>query len=124
MNDEEYLDRVIWAASLSRRNFLKWSSALSGTVMLSGGIKSISTPLFQQVQEEGGDDVATTGAEKAYTAICPNMGCHQNCAITAYVRDGQLVRVSQPIHPGIPEFDHICLRGLASWQLPYLSNRL
>ena len=122
MTEKNFLTKTLTDTVLSRRSFLKWSAVLGGSVVLTGAFTSCSNQAL--VDQNQTVLQATTGNEVSKMAICPNMGCHQNCPVVAHVRDGQLVRVSAPDFPGIPEFNHICVRGLASWKLPYLDKRL
>lgn len=104
---------------ISRRDFIRVSGLAAGGVTLGS-----TMPNLWQSAPASKNEYATNGNEQTYTMICPAAGCHQECCIVAHVRDGKVVRTSAPDFPGIPEFNHICVKGLASWQLPYLPNRL
>ncbi len=120
MTEKNFLVKTLTDTVISRRSFLKWSAVVGGSAVLAGSFTSCSP----QVASDQNPSPATTGKETTASVFCPNMGCHQNCAILAHLRDGQLVSVSAPDFPGIPEFRHICIRGLSSWKLPYLDNRI
>lgn len=104
---------------INRREFLKLGATAVGGLTTVGAVNH-----FKEVGPPDNKNRASSQEETAHVVICPSMGCHQNCAITAYVRDGRVVRMGPPDFPGIPEFNHICLKGLNSWQLPYNPNRL
>ena len=56
MNDENFLTKSLKDAVLSRRSFLKWSSALGGTAALASGL-----PLgLDALQHVAAADVATS----------------------------------------------------------------
>ena len=59
-----------------------------------------------------------------FTVACPGQGCHQNCPLRVEVTDGVITKVDAAPIPDSPEDTHACLRGLASYTLPYIPNRL
>src|SRR3972149_4383636 len=59
-----------------------------------------------------------------FTVACPGTGCHQNCPLRVEVTDGVITKVDAAPIPDSPEDTHACLRGLASYTLPYIPYRL
>lgn len=103
---------------LTRREFIKTAAVLSGAV----GATAVSSPKVLNALSEMKSAIQQ-GEEKLATLTCPGCGCHQSCALRAHVRDGRIVKVEAAPMP-IPEETHACIRGLASWELPYLPDRL
>lgn len=62
--------------------------------------------------------------EEVYYNVCPAAGCHQNCVVKLWVRDGKIYKVESADYPDDPEERCICLRGLASLRMVYHPDRL
>ncbi|NPV65937.1 MAG: molybdopterin-dependent oxidoreductase [Anaerolineae bacterium] len=107
------------SATLNRRSFLKWSTAVGATAMLASkvdlldGIYPLSTALAQ-----------------AETKIIPT-GCAHNCGgrcvLKAHVKDGVVVRVTsdtdRPDDPMDPQL-RACVRGRSYRRRVYAPDRL
>ncbi len=63
-------------------------------------------------------------AEKVFYNMCPAAGCHQNCVLKLWVRDGKIYKVESADYPDDPAERCICLRGLSSLRLVYHPDRL
>jgi len=103
---------------LTRREFIKTAAVLSGAV----GATALSSPKVLKALSEM-KSAPQQGEERLATLTCPGGGCHQSCALRAHVQDGRIVNVEAAPMP-IPDDTHACIRGLASWELPYLPDRL
>lgn len=61
---------------------------------------------------------------KAFFNTCAAGGCHQNCALKLWVKDGKICKVESADYPNDPAERCICLRGLSSIRLVYHPDRL
>lgn len=61
---------------------------------------------------------------KVFYNVCPAAGCHQNCVLKLFVKEGKIVKVESADYPGDPDARCVCLRGLASLRLVYHPDRL
>lgn len=63
--------------------------------------------------------------EKVFTNICPAAGCHRNCALNLWVKDGKIRRLESATYPDDPGYERcICLRGLSSLRIGDHPDRL
>ena len=67
--------------------------------------------------------VYTKPGEQVFTTCCPGTGDHNGCTLATYVKDGKVTRVGRTIYPNGAE-GLICVRGLASANLPNHPERL
>ena len=67
--------------------------------------------------------VYTKPGEQVFTTCCPGTGDHNGCTLSTYVKDGKVTRVGRTIYPNGAE-GIICVRGLASANLPSHPERL
>src|SRR5690606_3137194 len=103
------IGKVLTDVTLKRRSFLKWSGALSGTAVLSGGLSKIagatpSTTVKAAAADEG----------KWVTAACWHNCGGQRCVIKAHVVDGVVKKVkTDDTHEDSIEHPQIraCARG-------------
>ena len=107
MSTNSFLAKTMSDVLLNRRSFLKWSSALSSTAVLSGGLHRISegTPLLP---------VAKAAAIEGewITAACWHNCGGQRCVLKAQVVDGVVKKVkTDDTHPDSSE--HLQIRGCA-----------
>ncbi len=106
---------------VSRRTFLKGSAAAAAGTAVVGASPPGRKVLKGLVAAE---EVAQPQDVREFTVACPSFGCHQNCPLKATVVDGRVTAVRAADIPEVPENTHACVRGLASYQLPYLPQRL
>ncbi len=122
MNDENFLTKSLKDAVLSRRSFLKWSSALGGTAALASGL-----PLgLDALQHVAAADVATSEGEWITAACWHNCG-GQRCVLKAQVVDGVVQRVkTDDTHPDTADHPQIrgCARGRSQQQQIFGADRL
>ena len=113
MTEKNYLTKVITENALSRRSFIKWSAALSGTAALAGGLN------FGLKTVEAAAESAQTSQGEWRTAICWH-NCGGRCLLQAYVVNGAVIRCkTDDTHPDSPDYpqQRACPRGRSNkWQ--------
>ena len=122
MNDDNFLTKSLNDAVLSRRSFLKWSSALGGTAALAGGL----TLGLDVVQKAAAADAASSAGEWITAACWHNCG-GQRCVLKAQVVDGVVQRVkTDDTHPDTADHPQIrgCARGRSQQQQIFGADRL
>lgn len=82
MSQQGFLTKALTDVTLKRRSFLKWSSALSGTAVLSKGLAEGLRPA---------KPVAAATEGEWITAACWH-NCGGRCANKVYVQDGVVLR--------------------------------
>ncbi len=112
------IQKFLESMGLSRRNFLKSTTALGAVGLLSGCSKSDDgSIIYQTTPIDGG-----TVEETLKPAVCrPN--CFSSCYLNAHVRDNKIVKISRRPLPN-RDYDRVCLRGLSQAQRVYSSDRL
>ncbi len=118
MEQSKQLSKVLDDTVLSRRSFMKWSTALGGTAALAGGLQPI-------VRGTAARAKAASDSKLMTTACYHN--CGGRCIIYADVQDGVVKRLV----PDIDTEDTIdkpraipCLRGRAQINRVYAPERL
>ena len=122
MNDKNFLTKTLNDAVLSRRSFLKWSSALGGSAALAGGLAFG----LDEVQRAAAAD-ATSSAGEWITAACWHNCGGQRCVLKAQVVDGVVQRVkTDDTHPDTADHPQIrgCARGRSQQQQIFGADRL
>lgn len=122
MSDNDFLSKTINDITLSRRRFLKWSAALSGTAVLSGGLSKTVTRVASAAPLS---DAASDG--EWITAACWHNCGGQRCVIKAQVADGVVRKVkTDDTHPDTMEEPQIraCARGRSQQQQCFGADRL
>lgn len=120
MTEKDFLLKTLTDKALTRRSFLKWSSALGGSAVLAGGMqhgfKKISDAAAAEAQE--GEWI---------TAACWHNCGGQRCVLKANVVDGVVRRVkTDDTHPDTVEHPQIrgCARGRAQQHQVFGVDRL
>ncbi len=122
MNDDNFLTKTLNDAVLSRRSFLKWSSALGGTAALTSGLAFG----LDVVQQAAAADTASSEGEWITAACWHNCG-GQRCVLKAQVVDGVVQRVkTDDTHPDTADQPQIrgCARGRSQQQQIFGADRL
>ncbi|HML20550.1 MAG TPA: molybdopterin-dependent oxidoreductase [Aggregatilinea sp.] len=122
MSTNSFLAKTMSDVLLNRRSFLKWSSALSSTAVLSGGLHNISEnmPLTPAAK-------AAESAGEWVTAACWHNCGGQRCVIKAHVVDGVVKKVkTDDTHDDSTEQPQIrgCARGRSQQQQCFGADRL
>ncbi|MBI5349801.1 MAG: molybdopterin-dependent oxidoreductase [Chloroflexi bacterium] len=106
VSEENSLLKALGDTVMSRRSFLKWSTALGGAAVLSSdlnlGLKKIDAA------------VAAAAAEGKWIPAACWHNCGGRCPIRANVADGVVIRVkTDDTHPDSPDYpqQRACLRG-------------
>lgn len=120
MSEQGFLSKALTDVALQRRSFLKWSTALSGTAVLSGGLSkltSLASSTAARAASEG----------EWITAACWHNCGGQRCLIKAHVVDGVVKKVkTDDTHPdtmGEPQI-RACARGRSQQQQCFGADRL
>lgn len=121
MSQENQFSQNFEEFQLTRRSFLKWSSALAGSAALAGALEPALVNGVSALQSE------TTGGEsKLMTTACYH-NCGGRCILYAEVKDG----VVQRIVPDTQTEDSVdqpraipCLRGRTQINRVYAAERL
>lgn len=121
MSQNKPLAQIFDETLLSRRSFIKWGSALTGTAALAGGL---GPTLVETVRTS--DKAAAAGETKLMTTACYH-NCGGRCILYAEVQDGVVKRLV----PDIQEEDSIdkpraipCVRGRTQISRVYAAERL
>ncbi len=120
---------------LSRRDFLKYSAAISGGAALVGSLPRVQKIL---AQNESYDPYRLSNPENVLYSICLN--CHNACTIKAKIQDGVLVKIDgnpyspqnmlvhipedTPLAEGAKVDAPVCPKGQAGVQVAYDPYRL
>ncbi|MEX2162113.1 MAG: molybdopterin-dependent oxidoreductase [Anaerolineales bacterium] len=96
--------------NLTRRSFLKWSAALGGAAVLTGGLKASLVTAGKKAMSAPLDQVFRSAN---------NPECN-HCAFQVHVRDGRIVRLA----PDPDFYLRPCLRGYSRLQGLYSTARL
>lgn len=119
MSDQQSLMNSVTNAMLSRRNFLKWNAALSGTAVLAKGGLSLGAYNGSKASAQAGDDIV-------WSACLVN--CGSRCPVRLHVRDGEIVQVeTDNTGEDTYEGEHqlrCCVRGRSIRQRVYNPDRL
>ncbi|MGE5590849.1 MAG: DMSO/selenate family reductase complex A subunit [Bacillota bacterium] len=108
----------LFGNEVSRRTFIKWSSAIAGTAAVAGWAGAERLPFSP-----------LTGEAETPETIVPS-GCANNCGgrcvIKAHVRDGKLVRITSDPAADTPDLPALraCLRGRSYRQMVYNPDRV
>ncbi len=119
MSNDNLLTKTINETILSRRSFLKWSSALGGAAVVAGGLGYDLNAVEAVANSE-----ATTGTW--IPAACWH-NCGGRCLVKALVVDGVVTRVkTDDTHPDSPDFpqQRACLRGRSQRMQVFGPDRL
>lgn len=105
---------------LSRREFLKWSSALGATALTVGGISEVIGSLESRTQPfVFADRIVRTG--------CPAHNCGGRCLLKVYVKNEKIIRIETDDRPTDLIEDpqlRACIRGRAYRKRQYHPDRL
>ena len=108
------------SASFSRRDFLKTTAAVAGSVAAVGGLKSLLNPKTALASSFSGD-FTTAAEEKIVPGVCSL--CPSGCGVLARVADGNVVKLEgNPMHP--INLGALCPKGQAAPELLYNPDRL
>lgn len=120
MGQNQPLSQILDDVVLTRRSFVKWSSALGGTAALAGGLGALHGAQTAQAAR------AAESTSQLITTACYH-NCGGRCILYADVQDGVVKRLV----PDIDEVDTIdqprsipCLRGRSQIHRVYSSDRL
>ena len=119
MSEKNFLTKALTDAALTRRSFLKWSAALGGTAVLTGGVKS-GLKAVEAVTE------AAVDQGEWITAACWH-NCGGRCLLKAHVVEGTVTRVkTDDTHPDSPDYPQQrgCVRGRAQRHSVFSADRL
>ena len=120
MSETNPLTKALTNTKMTRRSFLKWSSALGGAAVVTGGLG-----FGLQKARELTARAATEG--EWVTAACWHNCGGQRCVLKAQVQDGVVVRVkTDDTHPdsqGHPQI-RACARGRAQQHQIFGADRL
>lgn len=121
MSQKGQLVQIFDETLLSRRSFIKWGSALTGTAALANGLG----PTLVKSGDAVGQ-AAAAGESKLMTTACYH-NCGGRCILYAEVQDGVVKRIV----PDIQEEDGVdtpraipCLRGRTQIERVYAAERL
>lgn len=120
MSEGNLLTKALTNTVLSRRSFLKWSSAVGGTVALAGGMTFGLKKAGEAAQTADGEGEWITGA-------CWHNCGGQRCVLKAQVVDGVVQRVkTDDTHPDTPDHPQIrgCARGRSQQHQVFGADRL
>lgn len=109
----ERLDEKLLNKKMKRRTFLKATGVVGGAALASGGgviAKKAASPVNVLADEKE--------EYKTFRSVCPMECLH--CSLTAYVKDGKVVR----IEPTTGLQTQGCLRGISRTQWMYHTDRL
>lgn len=119
MSEKNFLTKALTETVLTRRSFLKWSTALGGTAVLAGGIGYGLKAVEAAVEEQAKED-------KWIPAACWH-NCGGRCLIKANVVDGVVKRVkTDDNHPDTPDYPQQrgCQRGRSQRYQVFGADRL
>ena len=120
MSEQSLVGKVLTDVTLKRRSFLKWSGALSGTAVLSGGLHQIASKVPSAT--------ASAASEGEWvTAACWHNCGGQRCVVKAHVVDGVVKKVkTDDTVEDTTEQPQIraCARGRAQQQQCFGADRL
>ena len=121
MSQNKLLSQIVDETLLSRRSFMKWSSALAGSAALAGALGPALVAKVGALQDD-----AAAGDSKLMTTACYH-NCGGRCILYAEVQDG----VVQRLVPDIQVEDSIdtpraipCVRGRSQIKRVYAAERL
>lgn len=105
---------------LSRREFLKWSSALGATALTVGGVSEVISSIESKTQPFVlADRIVRTG--------CPAHNCGGRCLLKVYVKNEKIIRIETDDRPTDtienPQL-RACIRGRAYRKRQYHPDRL
>ncbi|HMN15325.1 MAG TPA: hypothetical protein PKD55_23660, partial [Bellilinea sp.] len=86
MSEKGFLSKALTDVTLKRRSFLKWSSALSGTAVLSKGMTTGLQPATKSAAS------AAAAAEGEWIPVACWHNCGGRCVNKVLVQDGVVVR--------------------------------
>jgi anaerobic dimethyl sulfoxide reductase subunit A len=105
---------------LSRREFLKWSSALGATALSVGGISEVIGSIESKTHPFVlADRIVRTG--------CPAHNCGGRCLLKVFVKDEKIIRIETDDRPNDSIEDpqlRACIRGRAYRKRQYHPDRL
>ena len=106
--------------SLSRRSFIKWSSAVTAPVII-GGMAS-ETKIVDKVNAAG----TVKASNEQILSTCSTINCGGRCLIRAHINDGVITRLSTDIKEDTFELPQLraCIRGRGYRQFVYNPDRL
>lgn len=121
MSENNFLTNALTNTLISRRSFLKWSTALGGAAVVAGSGASSGLTTVQAAPE-----TAPAGNSQYVSASCYH-NCGGRCILRAEVKDGTIIRL-------LPDQDTVdtlnrprvipCLRGRAQKRRVYAAERL
>ena len=118
MTDQDFLTKILTDTALTRRSFLKWSAALGGAAVISGGLHYGLREVEAAAQTESGGEWIS--------AACWH-NCGGRCVNKAYVVDGVVLRQkTDDSYEDSPDFPQMrgCLRGRSQRQQVFGADRL
>lgn len=116
----EHLVEGITKKTMSRRNFIKWSSAVTVPLALGGVVGTTKVVQKVQATEEA---VANT---EQIVSTCSTINCGGRCVINAHIKDGVITRLSTDTKEDtfvMPQL-RACIRGRGYRQFVYNPDRL
>lgn len=118
MSNDNFLTDALDKSALTRRSFLKWGAALTGTAALAGGLKIGLQAAAEKAQEES--------EGKWIMAACWH-NCGGRCPNYALVKDGVVIRQkTDDTHPDNPDFPQQrgCARGRSQRHQVFGADRI
>ena len=119
MSEKDFLSKALADIVLTRRSFLKWSTALGGTALLAGGVsyglKAVEAMAVKAANEE-----------KWVSVSCWH-NCGGRCANYALVKDGVVIQQkTDDTHPDTPDYPQQrgCGRGRSQRYQVFGADRL
>ena len=121
MAEQNFLKDVVTSTVMSRRSFVKWSSALGGSALLASEVAGLPGG-------EYANNVLAEDDTEIFWSSC-NVNCGSRCPLRLHVRDGVVVRVDVD-NIGTDEYGtdqmqvRSCVRGRSIRQRLYNPDRL
>ena len=108
------------SASFSRRDFLKTTASVAGSVAAVGGLNKLFNQGTASASSFSGD-LTTAANEKIVPGVC--LLCASGCGILVRVADGNVVKLEgNPMHP--MNLGALCPKGQAAPELLYNPDRI
>lgn len=119
MSDNSFLSNIVSDTVMSRRSFMKWSAALSGSAALFASAGELETVLASRTE--------VPEADRLVWQSCM-VNCGSRCPLKLHVKDGTVVRVETDNEGddvfGVTQQIRACVRGRSVRQRIYDPDRL
>lgn len=106
---------------MSRRSFIKWSSAISAPAIIGGTVAGT-----QMISKETGTAQAAEAAAEQILTTCSTLNCGSRCLVKAHISDGIITRLTTDTKEDRFELPQLraCMRGRGYRQFVYNPDRL